>query len=181
MRALLQIAELFGELSLFSASTLRAVLRPRLDSYETWRSLYRVGVQSLPIVIVTALFAGAIASIQVATYVVKYRAYAVVGWGFGYVVFREMGPLLIGLMFSGRVGANNTAELGTMRVTEQIDALRALAIDPIDYLVMPRILAILLMMTLLNGVGDLFALIGGMATAWTLIGVDPWVFCNNFI
>ncbi|MBU0553588.1 ABC transporter permease [Myxococcota bacterium] len=181
MNALLSGLETLGGLALFIGSTLRAALRPRLDAFELWRILHRVGVRSLPIVIITAVFAGAIAALQVGTYVVKFRAYEVVGWGFGYAVFRELGPLLIGLMFSGRVGANHTAELGTMRVTEQIDALRALAIDPIHYLILPRVLSMIVMMTLLNAVGDLFALLGGMATAWGLIHVDPWVFWNSFI
>lgn len=179
--AFMGLAEIVGGLALFSAQIGRACLRPRLDGFETWRNFYRVGVKSLPIVATTAAFAGATAVIQTGHNVVKFRAYEVVGWAFGYSVFREIGPLLIGLMFSGRVGANNTAELGTMKVTEQVDALRTLAIDPIDYLVLPRILAMVVMMTLLNVVGDVFALIAGIATSRFILGVDPWVFWNSFI
>ncbi len=177
----LDIADVVGELALFTAAVVRAAVRFRGDGRETWRTLHAVGVRSLPIIIVTAWFAGAIAVLQVGGYVVKYRAYEVMGWGFGYSVFREVGPLLVGLMFSGRVGAHNTAELGTMTVTEQVDALRVLAIDPIEYLVMPRLVAMTVMMTLLNVVGDVFALIGGIVTADVLIGVDPYVFWNSFI
>jgi len=129
----------------------------------------------------TAAFAGATAVIQTGHNVVKFRAYEVVGWAFGYSVFREIGPLLIGLMFSGRVGANTTAELGTMKVTEQVDALRTLAIDPIDYLVLPRILAMVVMMTLLNVIGDVFALMAGITTSRVMLGVDPFVFWNSFV
>ncbi len=174
------ISLVVGDLAIFTRDVARACLRPRLDSFECWRNLHRVGVRSLPIVAVTAWFAGGIAVVQVGAYIVKFRAYEVVGWAFGYSVFREIGPLLVGLMFSGRVGANTTAELGTMRVTEQIDALRALAINPIDYLVLPRILATVVMMTLLLVIGDLFAIAGGMFTAWLLIAVDPAVFWNSF-
>jgi len=142
--------------------------------------LYRVGVESLPIVATTALFAGAIAVVQTGANVVKFRAYEVVGWAFGFSVFREIGPLLVGLMFSGRVGANNTAQLSTMQVTEQVDALRALAIDPIEYLVLPRVLSMVLMMTTLAVIGNAFALVGGIATSWGMLGVDPWVFWNSF-
>ena len=170
-----------GEITLFHAEVARGLFPPRLDARETWRNLHRVGVRSLPIIAITAWFAGAIAVLQVGELVVRFRAYEVIGWGFGYSVFREVGPLLVGLMFSGRVGANNTAELGTMRVTEQIDALRILAIDPIGYLVMPRVFAMVVMMALLNVVGDCFALVGGMVTAWALIGVDPWIFWNSFV
>lgn len=179
--AFFAISETIGGLALFTGSVVRRVLPPRLDRFETLRNFYRVGVESLPIVMVTAAFAGATAVIQSGMYVVRFRAYEVIGWAFGYAVFREIGPLLIGLMFSGRVGAHNTAELGTMKVTEQVDALRALAIDPIAYLVMPRVLAMVVMMTLLNAVGDACAIVGGMATAEVLVGVDRWVFWNSFI
>ena len=176
----LNISLIIGELAIFTGQVMRAALRPRLDRFETWRNLHKVGVRSLAIVAITAFFAGAITVVQVGAYVVKLRAYEVVGWGFGFSVFREIGPLLIGLMFSGRVGANTTAELGTMRVTEQVDALRALAIDPIDYLVMPRVFAMVVMMGLLYVIGSVFAIIGGVSTAYGLINVDPWVFWNSF-
>lgn len=178
--ALIHLCRTLGTLTLLATAALTATLRLRLDDRETWRNLHRVGVRSLPIVIVTAFFAGGIAAIQVSTYVIKYRATEAVGWGFGFVTFRELGPLLVGLMFSGRVGAHNTAELGTMQVTEQIDALRILAIDPIPYLVAPRIFAMVLMMTLLNVIGDVFALAGGMLTAYAMVGIDLYVFWNSF-
>jgi phospholipid/cholesterol/gamma-HCH transport system permease protein len=175
------VSEVVGGLAMFMWTLVQASVKPRLDRFETLRNFYRVGVKSLPIVAVTAVFAGAIAVIQTGAIVVKFRAYEVVGWAFGYSVFREIGPLLVGLMFSGRVGANNTAELGTMQVTEQIDALRALAIDPVHYLVMPRILAMVVMMTLLCGIGFLCALGGGILTSRYLVGVDYYVFWNSFI
>ena len=159
-----------------SARVLTGTLRGRLDARETWSQLYLVGVRSLPIVAVTALFAGGIAAIQVSAHVVRFQAYDAVGWGFGFVVFRELGPLLIGLMFSGRVGAFNAAELGTMKVTEQLDALRVLAINPVDYLVGPRVVAMVVMMSALVMVGNVFALVGGMYVAQSLVGVDPSTF-----
>lgn len=152
-------------------------LRPdRLDGPEIWRNLYRVGVKSFPIVIVTAILTGAIMVIQSGMYIRQYGAYGLLGWGAGYSVLREIGPIMIGLMFSGRVGANNTAELGTMKVTEQIDALRALAIDPVAYLVLPRVIAMIVMMFCLLIVGDVTALLGGAVTSQFLLGVDVEVF-----
>lgn len=147
-----------------------------LDGPETWRNLYRVGVKSFPIVIVTAILTGAIMVIQSGMYIRQYGAYGLLGWGAGYSVLREIGPIMIGLMFSGRVGANNTAELGTMKVTEQFDALRALAINPIGYLVVPRVLAMMVMMFCLLVVGDFTALLGGAVTSQVLLGVDVQVF-----
>lgn len=150
--------------------------RWQFDGPETWRNLYRVGVKSFPIVVVTAVLTGAIMVIQSGLYIEQYGAYGLLGWGAGYSILREVGPIMIGLMFSGRVGANNTAELGTMKVTDQIDALRALAINPIGYLVMPRVLAMLVMMLLLVVVGNFTALLGGALTSQFLLGVNVKLF-----
>jgi phospholipid/cholesterol/gamma-HCH transport system permease protein len=102
------------------------------------------------------------------------------GWGAGYAILREVGPVLIGLMFSGRVGANITAELGTMKVTEQIDGLRALAIDPIRFLVVPRFVAIVVMLTSLLVIGNVVAIGGAVVSADALMGVDPAQFFASF-
>jgi phospholipid/cholesterol/gamma-HCH transport system permease protein len=153
----------------------------RLDGPETWRNMYRIGVKSFPIILVTAVLVGAIMVIQSGTYIQEYGAYGLLGWGAGYSVLREVGPILIGLMFSGRVGAHNTAELGTMKVTDQIDALRALAIDPVGYLVIPRFYSMLVMMFLLVVVGDFTSLIGGAITSQYLLGVDMRVFAWSII
>lgn len=148
----------------------------RFDGPETWRALYRVGVQSVGIVVITAVLTGAIMVIQSGMYIQQYGAYGLLGWGAGYSVLREVGPIMIGLMFSGRVGANNAAELGTMKVTEQIDGLRALAIDPVAYLVVPRVVAMLIMMFLLVIIGNFTALVGGAITSQLILGVDIEVF-----
>jgi phospholipid/cholesterol/gamma-HCH transport system permease protein len=170
-----------GGIGLMSARILWALVPPRMDGPETWLNLYRVGVKSFPIVVVTALFTGAIMVIQSGLYVEQYGAYGLLGWGAGFSVLREVGPIMIGLMFSGRVGANNTAELGTMQVTDQIDALRALAINPLHYLVVPRFVAMVVMLFLLVVVGDLTALVGGALTGEALLGVDMEVFAWSVV
>ncbi len=131
------------------------------------------------VVLVAAVLVGAIMVIQTGQMVAEYDAYGLLGWGAGYATLREVGPIMIGLMFSGRVGANNTAELGTMKVTEQVDALRALAINPISYLLVPRFVAIVTMMFLLTIIGDLTALLGGALTAKVLLGVEPSLFYSS--
>lgn len=170
-----------GGVSLLVWEIIRNTFPPRLDGEETWRNMYKVGVKSFPIVVVTALLVGAIMVIQSGMYIEQYGAYGLLGWGAGYSVFREVGPIMIGLMFSGRVGANNTAELGTMKVTDQIDALRALAIDPVRYLVMPRVFTMIVMMFLLVVVGDFVSLLGGAATSQYLLGVDMTLFAWSVI
>ncbi len=170
--AYLGLAATLGGAFVLLFRILRALAPPKFDVPETWRNLYKVGVKSYPIVVMTALFTGAIMVVQTAFYVTKTGATSLIGFGVGFSVFAEIGPILIGLMFSGRVGANNTAELGTMVVTEQVDALRALAIDPLRYLVVPRFIAMMVMLTLLMVLGDLFAIVGAAITSQAMIGLD---------
>lgn len=170
-----------GGLSILLGRILRALVPPTLDRDETWRNLYKMGVKSLPIVLLTAFFTGALMVVQTGFYVRQYGATGMVGWGAGFAVLREVGPILIGLMFSGRVGSNNTAELATMVVTEQVDALRALAIEPIRFLVVPRFLSMVLMLFLLTVCGDALALVGGALMAQALINVDYATFFNSLI
>lgn len=140
-----------------------------------------MAVKSLPIVIVTAIFTGAITVIQAAPIVTQYQATGLLGWGAGFTIFREIAPLLTALMISGRVGANNTAELGTMVVTEQVDALRALAIDPISFLVLPRVIGIITTLLCMTIYADFVAVLGAALAAQGLVGVSPVSFYNGLI
>ena len=126
----LSAATVVGGMGVMLGRIMVRLLRLNFDKSELLRNMYKMGVKSLPIVVVTALFTGGIMVIQAAPIVERYNAQGLLGWGAGFGTLREIGPLLTAFMISGRVGANNTAELGTMVVTEQIDALRALAIDP---------------------------------------------------
>lgn len=175
----LALGEQVGGLVVLFARIIARLLPPRIDRYELVRNLHRMGVKSLPIVVVTALFVGAIMVIQAAPLVTRFNAREIVGWGAGFATLREVGPLLIALMFSGRVGANNTAELGTMTVTSQIDALRALAIDPIAYLVLPRVISMIVMLFVLTVIGDIVAIGGAIVAAKALLDVDPRSFLNS--
>jgi phospholipid/cholesterol/gamma-HCH transport system permease protein len=179
-RAVLGIAEQAGGIGVLAGRLLARLLPPRVDRFELIRNCYKMGVRSVGIVSITALFTGAIMVVQIAPLVIRFGATEIVGWGAGFAMLREVGPLLIALMFSGRVGANNTAELGTMVVTEQLDALRALAIDPLSYLILPRVIAMILMLFVLTIFGDLIALIGAMLSAQALLKVDPAVFLHSF-
>ncbi len=150
-----------------------------VDRAELMRSLYRMGLRSVPIVAVTALFVGGIMVIQAAPIVERYGAQGLLGWGAGFGTLREIAPLLTALMISGRVGANNTAELGTMTVTEQVDGLRAMAIDPIGYLVTPRFYGIVITLFLSTILADVLALIGAAVAGRVLLGVEPAIFYNG--
>ena len=168
-----------GGFGVLFAEIVRRVLRRDFDRSEFFRNLYRMGIKSMPIVTVTALFTGGIMVIQAAPVVQRYGAYGLLGWGAGFGTLREIAPLLTALMISGRVGANNTAELGTMTVTEQVYALRAMAIDPIGYLVTPRFYGIVITLFLSTILADVLALLGASLAGRALLGVEPNVFYNG--
>lgn len=176
---LLAIAEQAGGIAIMAGQILRRLVPPRIDRVEFFRNMYRMGVQSVVIVAATAFFTGGIMVIQAAPIVKNFNANHFVGWSAMFTTFREIGPLLIALMFNGRVGANNTAELGTMVVTEQIDALRALAIDPIGYLVVPRVLSMIITMTVLVILGDALAIVGAVLMADLMLDLHPVSFLNH--
>ncbi|HEY3359188.1 MAG TPA: ABC transporter permease [Polyangia bacterium] len=176
----LHLCEELGGIAVLLVRVLIALIPPRLDRRELWRNLYKMGVQSVPIVALTAVFCGGIMVIQSGMYVRRFNAYSMVGWATGFSVFREIGPILIGLMFSGRVGSNNTAELGTMTVTEQLDGLRSLAIDPVRFLLIPRVLSMVVMAFCLVVIGDVVAVAGAMFFARLMLGVEVTTFFHSF-
>jgi phospholipid/cholesterol/gamma-HCH transport system permease protein len=170
-----------GGMTLLCAGVARRLWPPRFDRPELLRNLHRMGVESVAVVAATAVFVGGIMVIQAGQMVQRFGVKELVGWGAGFATLREIGPLLIALVFNGRVGANNTAELASMTVTDQIDGLRALAIDPIAYLVIPRLLAMVAMITTLTVIGDGVAIAGAVGAANLLLDVDPRTFLTSFV
>jgi phospholipid/cholesterol/gamma-HCH transport system permease protein len=179
MEGLFDLAGTLGKMGIVAHQISRRLVRLDFDREELLRNLYKMGVKSVPIVVLTALFTGATMVVQAAPIVERYGAHGLLGWGAGFGILREVGPVLTALMISGRVGANNTAELGTMTVTEQIDALRALAIDPIAFLIVPRFVAIVLTLFVSTLYADALALIGAAYAGQALVGVDPNTFYNG--
>jgi phospholipid/cholesterol/gamma-HCH transport system permease protein len=179
--AVLGIATELGGMGVLTAQLVRRMMPPKIDRFELLRNLYKMGNRSVGIVSSTALFVGGIVVIQAAPLVVRFSATALMGWAVGFTMLREVAPLLIALMFSGRVGANNTAELGTMVVTDQLDALRALAIDPLSYLILPRVIAMIIMLFALNIIGDLTSVLGAIISANALLDVDLALFMDSFV
>src|SRR5690242_1888023 len=142
------------------------MLIPGLGSFRLLvQQCYAIGVGSLPLVFVISLFTGAVAAVQAA-----YQFSSVVPLKYiGSVILRsviiELGPVLTALVVGGRVGASIAAELGTMRVTEQIDAMRAMAINPVRYLVVPRVVAAIVMLPVLTILANAIAIFGGYVVA----------------
>ena len=175
------MAQEVGGIVVLTGQVLRALVPPRVDGRELLKHLYKTGNRSVPIVVLTAFFAGGLMTLQSGPFVTKLGATGVAGWAAGYAVLREIGPILIALMFSGRVGANNTAELATMTVTEQLDGLRALAIDPVRFLVVPRVLAMVVMLVALTALGDLVALAGASVVGRAMLGIDWATMYHSFV
>jgi phospholipid/cholesterol/gamma-HCH transport system permease protein len=149
----------------------------------TWRQtllqMHEIGIGSIPLVIVTSVFVGAVAAVQAAYQFQDYVPMIFLGTVVGKSVILELGPVLTALVVGGRVSASIAAELGTMKVTEQIDAMEILAIDPMRYLVMPRVVASVVMLPVLTIISDLLAILGGMLVANASIGVDTATFTQG--
>ncbi len=175
----LEVAQVTGGMGVLFGRIGSRMVRLDFDRSELIRNLYRMGVNSLPIVVTTALFVGAIMVVQAAPLVNRFNARALLGWAAGFSTLREIGPLLTALMLSGRIGANNTAELGTMVVTEQIDALRALAIDPVSYLLVPRFIAMVVTFFLSTVFSDVLALCGSAIVGQVVLDVDAITFYHG--
>lgn len=174
-----EIALVIGGLGVLLGQIAERMLRLDVDGREVFLNMHKMGVKSLPIVVTTALFVGGIMVIQAAPVVEQFGAHGLLGWGAGFGILREIGPLLTALMISGRVGANNAAELGTMVVTEQVDALRALAINPISFLIAPRFIAIVTTLIVSTVFANFLALTGAAYSGWALLGVEPISFYNG--
>lgn len=158
MRGFLQA---LGELTLLSIQSARAALRPPWEGRLILEQLEQVGVRSLSIVNLTAAFMGMVLALQMGNFLAKFGAQIFVSRIVGISLLREMAPVLTALMVGGRVGAGITAELGSMKVTEQIDAIRSLGADPIKKLVVPRMIALLVMLPLLAVIADAVGIAGG--------------------
>ena len=184
----IRVARDVGGIVLLTGEVLWALVPSRLtggkragiDGHELTKNLYKMGNRSVPIVVLTAFFAGALMVVQTGPFVKKLGATGIAAWGAGYSVLREIGPILIALMFSGRVGANNTAELSTMTVTEQVDGLRALAIDPVRFLIVPRVIAMVVMLVALTAIGDLVALAGCSVIGNLMLDIDWYSMYYSF-
>ena len=138
-----------------------------------------IGVQSIPLVLFVGVFAGAVASIQTAYQLKGYISYNYLGAATSVAIFIELGPVLTALVIAGRVGASIAAEIGTMKVTEQLDALESLAIDPLRYLAMPRIFSGFFMIPILTILADFVGILGAYLVAYVNLDLAPEIFFGS--
>jgi phospholipid/cholesterol/gamma-HCH transport system permease protein len=160
-RAVLAFFAAAGRLTLFAGNAVAMIFRPPYYPRLIGKQMVEIGYYSLPVVGLTAIFTGMVLALQSYTGFARFSAESAIPQVVIVSITRELGPVLAGLMVAGRVGAAMAAEIGTMRVTEQIDALETLATTPYKYLVAPRIIAGTLMMPLLVFIADLIGVLGG--------------------
>ena len=166
-RATTNFFEYAGGLTLLSLESAGFLFRLRIRMAETLSQAALLGVQSWIIVVLTSLFTGMVISLESAQQAVAYGVGSLVGGAVAYGTVRELGPMLTAVVVAGRVGAAIAAELGSMVVTEQIEALRSMGLEPSRFLVVPRLLAMLMMLPLLTVVADVVSILGGMWIAFT--------------
>ncbi len=178
-RLFLRFLGAIGNLSLFSVSAVSACVTPPFYWRLIGRQMVIVGYYSLPVVGLTALFTGMVLALQIYTGSSRFNAEGAVATIVVIGITRELGPVLAGLMVAGRVGAAMAAEIGTMRVTEQIDALVTLSTNPFKYLVVPRLVAATIMLPALVLVADIIGVFGGYAISTQKLGFNPATYLKN--
>jgi phospholipid/cholesterol/gamma-HCH transport system permease protein len=180
-RSTLALLASIGHLTLYIGETLSHAVRPPFYWRELATQLLRIGYFSLPVVGMTALFTGAALALQIYAGGSRFSAEAVVPQIVAIGMVRELGPVLGGLMVTGRVAAAIAAELGTMKVTEQIDALTTLSTHPMKYLTVPRVLAATIAMPILAAIGNIIGVMGGFLVGVTQLGFNPATYIKNTV
>ncbi len=178
-RAFLAGLESTGRLSLFTLRALSHCLRPPFYPRLILRQMVEIGYYSLPVVGLTAIFTGMVLALQTFTGFARFNAESAIPSVVVISITRELGPVLAGLMVAGRIGAAMAAEIGTMRVTEQIDALTTLSTNPMKYLVAPRLIAGITMLPLLVLVADIIGVFGGYVVSIYKLGFNPGTYIRN--
>jgi phospholipid/cholesterol/gamma-HCH transport system permease protein len=169
---LLNLAKL-GEIILFTATAVKHCFTPPFYPRLILRQFLHIGYFSLPVVGLTAIFSGAVLALQSYSGFSRFNAESTIATVVVLSITRELGPVLAGLMVAGRVGASMAAAIGTMKVTEQIDALRTLSTNPFKYLIVPRVLAGVLMLPILVLIADIIGVMGGYLVSVYSLGFSP--------
>ncbi|MEM1363151.1 MAG: ABC transporter permease [Pseudomonadota bacterium] len=170
-----------GRIVLFALATLRHMVTPPFYPREFGMALLQIGWFSLPVVGMTAIFTGAALALQIYAGGSRFNAESVVPQIVAIGMVRELGPVLGGLMVAARVASSIAAEIGTMKVTEQIDALVTLSTHPMKYLTAPRVLAATLAVPVLVAVGDTIGIMGGYLVSTTRLGFNPATYLHNTV
>lgn len=180
-RVFLNFLTSVGRLSMFTWAGISCALRPPYYPRQITRMMIEIGYYSLPVIGLTAIFTGGVLALQSYTGFSRFSAESAIATVVVLSITRELGPVLAGLMVAGRIGAAFAAEIGTMRVTEQIDALVTLSTNPFKYLVFPRLVAGLLMLPCLVLVADIIGVFGGYIVSVQKLGFSPIPYLRSTI
>lgn len=175
---LVNLAKL-GEITLFTINAVRHCFTPPFYPRLILRQFLQIGYYSLPVVGLTAIFSGAVLALQSYSGFSRFNAESTIATVVVLSITRELGPVLAGLMVAGRVGASMAAEIGTMKVTEQIDALRTLSTNPFKYLVTPRLIAGVVMLPFLVMIADIIGVMGGYLVSVHSLGFSAGPYLAN--
>lgn len=179
--ATLGLLAAIGRLAVFTGQTISHLVRPPFYGREFGNALLQIGYFSLPVVGLTALFTGGALALQIYSGSARFSAEAVVPQIVAIGMVRELGPVLVGLMIAARVTSSIAAEIATMKVTEQIDALVTLSTHPMKYLTLPRVLAATLVMPFLVGVGDIIGIYGGFLVSTERLDFNAAAYLQNTV
>ncbi len=168
---LVRLAADVGDFSRFAVRAVVDAVRPPFEIGETTRQLFEMGARSVPLIAVSGFAVGIVLSMHTRASLERFGAEALIPAGLGIALVRETGPLTAGLLLSGRIGAGIGAELGAMKVTEQIDALEALAVDSFQFLVVTRVVACVIAVPILTTVMNFTGMLGGWAAETAVNGV----------
>ncbi len=180
-RSTLALVAALGRMVMFTLETVSHLVRPPFYPVEFGLQLLRIGYFSLPVVGLTALFTGAALALQIYSGGSRFQAAEVVPQIVAIGMVRELGPVLVGLMIAARVTSSIAAEIATMKVTEQIDALVTLSTNPMKYLTLPRVLAATLTVPVLVAVGDVIGIFGGYLVGVYRLDFNAAVYLNNTV
>jgi phospholipid/cholesterol/gamma-HCH transport system permease protein len=170
-----------GRLALFTLHAILLAVRPPYYPRLILKQMIEIGYYSLPVVGMTAVFTGMVLALQTYTGFSRFNAETAIPNVVVLSICRELGPVLAGLMVAGRIGAAMAAELGTMRVTEQIDALVTLSTNPFKYLIAPRLIAGIAMLPVLVGTADVIGVLGGYLVSVYKLGFNPGAYLQNTV
>ena len=177
--AILDFLSMIGRISMFVGKALKHCVCPPFFPSQLLRQLIDIGYYSLPVVGMTTLFTGMVLALQSYTGFTRFNAEGAIAGVVVLSITRELAPVLAGLMVAGRVGASIAAEIATMRVTEQIDALRTLSVHPFKYLIVPRVIAATLTLPILVLIGDLIGVYGGYLVSVNSLGFSSAGFLSQ--
>jgi len=178
-RTTLSFMEAVGKIVMFTALALSHCVRPPFYLRHIGRQMIDIGYYSLPVVGLTAIFTGMVLALQSYSGFSRFEAESAIATVVVLSITRELGPVLAGLMVAGRIGAAMAAELGTMRVTEQVDALTTLSTNPFKYLIAPRLIAGVLMLPCLVLVADIIGVFGGFLVSVYRLDFNPATYIRN--